>query len=55
MRRILATIYAITAILVVLFIMNQAENMGVPWEFNLVILSTIVIIVIGLVRTWLRR
>jgi hypothetical protein len=35
--------------------MTQAGNMGVSWEFNLVILFTIVIIVIGLIRTWLRR
>jgi len=54
MRRILATLFAISAIIVVLFIMTQAGNMGVSWEFNLVILFTIVIIVIGLIRTWLR-
>jgi hypothetical protein len=51
----MATAYAIIAILVVLFIMNQAGNIGVPWEFNLVILFTIGIIIIGLIRTWLRR
>ena len=55
MRRIIATVFAITSIIVVLFIMNQAGNIGVPWEFNLIILATIGIIVIGLVRTWLRR
>jgi hypothetical protein len=50
----MVTVFAITAILVVLFIMNQASNIGVPWEFNLIILATIVIIAIGLIRTWLR-
>ena len=55
MRRIIATVFAITSIIVVLFIMNQAGNIGVPWEFNLIILATIGIIVIGLVRTWLRH
>jgi hypothetical protein len=55
MRRIIATVFATTSIIVVLFIMNQAGNIGVPWEFNLIILATIGIIVIGLVRTWLRR
>ena len=54
MRRIMATIYAISSIIVVLFIMNQASNIGVPWEFNLILLATIVIIVIGLIRSWLR-
>lgn len=55
MRRILATVYSITAIIVVVFIMNQAGNIGVPWEFNLVVLAIIVMIVIGLIRTWLRH
>jgi len=54
MRRLLATVFSVTAILVVLFIMNQAGNIGVPWEFNLLIVATIVIIVFGLIRTWLR-
>jgi len=51
----MATVYAISVIIVVFFIMTQAGNIGVPWEFNLVILVTIVIIVIGLIRTWLRH
>ncbi|MEJ2126272.1 MAG: hypothetical protein P8X84_01960 [Candidatus Bathyarchaeota archaeon] len=54
MRRIFATLFSVTAILVVLFIMNQAGNMGVPGEFNLLIVVTIVIIVMGLIRIWLR-
>ena len=54
MRRIIATVFSVTAILVVLFIMNQAGNIGVPWEFNLIIIATIAIIIIGLIRTWLR-
>jgi len=54
MRRIFATVFSITAILIVLFISNQAGNIGVPWEFNLVIIAMIAIIVIGLIRTWLR-
>jgi hypothetical protein len=55
MKRILATVFAITAIIVVLFILNQAGNIGIPWEFNLLIIVTIGIIVIGLIRTWLRH
>jgi hypothetical protein len=51
----MATLFAISAIIVVLFIRTQAGNIGVPWEFNLVIVATIGIIVIGLIRTWLRR
>jgi len=50
----MVTIFTITAILVVLFIMNQANSIGVPGEFNLIILATIIIIIIGLIRTWLR-
>lgn len=55
MRRILATVYSITAIFVVVFIMNQASNIRVPWEFNLVVIAIIVMIVIGLIRTWIRH
>jgi hypothetical protein len=51
----MATLFAISAIIVVLFIMTQAGNIGVPWEFNLVIVATIGVIVIGLVRIWLRH
>jgi hypothetical protein len=47
--------FAITTIIIVLFIMNQARNIGVTWEFNLIILATIGIIIIGLIRTWLRH
>jgi len=47
--------YGITAIIVVLFIMNQADNIGVPWEFNLVVIAIIAMIVIGVIRTWLRH
>ena len=54
MRRILVSAFAITAIIVVLFIMNQAGNIGVPWKFNLLVIATIGIILIGLIRTWLR-
>jgi hypothetical protein len=54
MRRILATLFAISTIIVILFIMNQADNIGVPWEFNSIALVAIAIVIFGLIRTWLR-
>ncbi len=54
MRRIKATAFTIVAIIIVLFIMSQAGNIGVPWQFSLVATVIIGIIVISLIRTWLR-
>ena len=54
MRRIKATAFAIIALIIVLYIVAQAGNMGVPWQFSLVALIIIGLIVISLIRTWLR-
>ncbi len=54
MRRIKATIFAIVAIIIALFIMTRAGEMGAPWVFSLVAVVIIVMIVISLIRTWLR-
>ncbi len=54
MRRIKATAFAIVAIIIVLFIMVQAGNIGVPWQFSLVAIVIIGLIVLSLIRTWLR-
>jgi hypothetical protein len=50
----MATIYAITAVIVIIFILNQAGNIGVPWEFILIAVVAIVMVIFGLIRTWLR-
>jgi hypothetical protein len=50
----MATLFTISAVFVILFILNQAGNMGASWEFNLIGLLAIVILVFGLIRTWLR-
>jgi hypothetical protein len=55
MRRIRATAFAIVAIIIVLFIMAQAGNIGVPWQLILVATAIIGMIIISLIRTWLRR
>lgn len=54
MRRIKATAFAIVSIIIVLYIMVQAGDIGVPWQFNLVAIVIIGIIVISLIRSWLR-
>jgi hypothetical protein len=50
----MATLFAISAVIIIIFILNQAGSMGVPWEFNLIAIVAIVILVFGLIRTWLR-
>ena len=50
----MATLFAIFSVIVILFIMNQAGNIGVPFQFNLIALVAIVIVIFGLIRTWLR-
>lgn len=50
----MATIYAISAVIVIIFILNQAGNMGVPWEFNLIAMVAIVMVIFGVIRIWLR-
>lgn len=50
----MATLFTISAVIVIIFILNQAGKIGAPWEFNLIVLVAIVILVFGLIRTWLR-
>ena len=54
MKRIMASLFALLAVIVIVFIMNQAGNIGATWEFNLIALIAIVIVVFNLIRTWLR-
>jgi len=54
MRRIKATVFSIVAIIIAFFIMAQAGDLGAPFPFILVALVIIAIIVISLIKTWLR-
>ncbi len=54
MRRINATMFAIVATIIALFIIARAGDIGAPWIFSLVAAVIIVIIIISLIRTWLR-
>jgi hypothetical protein len=54
MRKIRVTIFSIIAIIVTLFIVTQAGEIGAPWPFTLVAVAIIILIILSLVRTWLR-
>jgi hypothetical protein len=54
MRRIKATFFSIITIIVALFIVTQAGEIGAPWPFTLVAIAIIILILISLIRTWLR-
>jgi hypothetical protein len=54
MRRVTATVFGIVSIIIVLFILTQAGEIGAPWPFALVAAAIIILIVISLIRTWLR-
>jgi predicted ABC-type exoprotein transport system permease subunit len=54
MRRVTGTIFAVIAIIVVLFIRSQALAMGAPPIFSWMPILMILLIIVGVVRTWLR-
>jgi hypothetical protein len=54
MRRVTGTIFAVIAIIVVIFIRSQALAMGAPPIFSWVPILMILLIIVGVVRTWLR-
>jgi hypothetical protein len=54
MRRVTGTIFAVIARLVVIFIRSQALAMGAPPIFSWVPILMILLIIVGVVRTWLR-
>jgi hypothetical protein len=55
MRRIVTTLFAVFAIAIVILIMTQAQSIDAPWVFTAVGILMIIVIVMSLVRTWLRR
>jgi hypothetical protein len=55
MRRITSTIVGMLAIIVILYMRNQAARFPAPLGlFNLVTIVMIIIILVGIVRVWLR-
>lgn len=54
MRRIRATVFSVITIIAALFIIIQAGEMGAPWEFTLFGIVMIILVIISLIRTWLR-
>ena len=54
MRRLKNTIFAAVAIAVVIYIITQAQNMGAPWIFGAVGIFMVVVIVVSVIRVWLR-
>lgn len=54
MRRITTTLFAIFAIILVVFTTTQTNNIGAPWIFTAAGIFMIVLIVISIIRVWLR-
>ncbi len=54
MRRIKATLFGVVTIAVIIFTMIQAQNMGAPWMFTAFGILMIIVIVVSVIRAWLR-
>ena len=54
MGRIRNTISGIITIIVVLFMITQASEIGVPWPFTIIAIVIVILIIFSLIRTWLR-
>ncbi len=54
MRRIKATVFAVVAIAVVIYSMIQAQSIGAPWIFTAFGIFMIAVIVVSVIRVWLR-
>ena len=54
MRRITTTLFGVVAIAVIIFTIIQAQNMGVPGMFNTFAILVIIVIVVSVIRAWLR-
>lgn len=54
MRRLTNTLFYVIAIMILLFISNQAQRFGFGGPFVIVPYLMIVLIVISLIRTWIR-
>jgi hypothetical protein len=54
MRRIKTTAFGVIVIAVLVFMITEAQSIGAPWIFIAVAIFMIVLIVISVVRAWLR-
>jgi amino acid permease len=55
MSRIVSTAIVFVAILMLLYMRGEAIRLGFPAIFSMVPLAMIVILVFGLIRSWIRR
>jgi hypothetical protein len=52
--RVRTTLFAVVAIAIILFVMVQVQSGGAPWVFTAFEILMIVMIVISVIRAWLR-
>ncbi len=50
----MSTMFALVAVVIVVFMITQAQNAGAPWIFTAFGILMIVGIVISMLRVWLR-
>lgn len=55
MNRIVNTAIVFAAILMLLYMRGEAVRLGFPGIFSIVPLAMIVILILGLIRSWMRR
>ncbi len=54
MRQIRTTLFALLTIAVVIFMISEAQSVGAPWIFTAFAILVIIVIVISVIRAWLR-
>ena len=54
MRRLKTTMFAAIAIVLVIYIITQAQNMGAPWIFTAAGVFMVAVILFSVIRAWLR-
>jgi hypothetical protein len=54
LRRLKTTLFAAVAVVAVIYIMTQAQNIGAPWFFTAFGIFMVVVIVVSVIRAWLR-
>jgi hypothetical protein len=54
MRRVKTTLFSIISIAVIIYIVTQAQSIGAPWIFTAAGIFMIIVIVISVIRAWLR-
>jgi hypothetical protein len=54
MRQIKTTLFAVVAITAIIFTVTEAQKMGAPWMFTASGIFMIIVVVISVIRAWLR-